>query len=278
MKKSITLFFACWVLVGTNAYSQSCTPPAPSGDPGISPDWQQLPCVEQGVAYSATINVENFDTLGITSLRIDSIVGLPEGLDYLFDNGQKTKTFAPGATGCASVFGTTNCPVGRYKLGIYATVTLALGSFSNEACVLYGILASGNCPFGYYINVTNAGGVCDTNAPVVSRGDTMAAEWNSFRNCNVVNAIPTVQSIDDITIVPNPFTTQTEIRFTAKESGMYQVSLRDLAGKTVLNEELVVSTGTNRYILHRNNLAEGVYFFTLSKDGKAVTRRITIAE
>ncbi|PSR03915.1 MAG: hypothetical protein BRD50_04905, partial [Bacteroidetes bacterium SW_11_45_7] len=117
-----------------------CVPPQPTGNPGLSPDWTQLSCIERGKPYSAVINFENKSkkgTLTIDSLRLDSVGvirpqdtldavadfnGPPSGINFTTSNGTPTNIWGPSETGCIEVTGTTNDSVGNYQVGFWVKI------------------------------------------------------------------------------------------------------------------------------------------------------------
>jgi len=269
MKKLITTMmaaaFAAFIYCNVNA--QPCTPQAPTGNAGFTPRWQELPCVvNDGSAYDEVIYVENFDTAIIQSLRVDSIRGYPDGLSYVFDNNQTSRTFTRGDTACVRVTGSSTCAPGRYRLKVYATVTVLGQNLSNEACTLFGIFQPGApCPLEYYINVKTPTGACDTSA-------------NRVDCAGNILGTSTMISIKELSIIPNPMQTASVLTFFSEESGTFDFQLRDLAGKAVRSEKVNAVNGNNRHEILRNNLPAGVYFAVLSKDGRALMQRITISD
>ena len=168
-----------FVMLGmVQGFSQSCTPNAATGTPGVTPATAQLPCAERGMPYSTTIYVENFDqyvisagTVHVDSLRVDSITNLPWGLTLAMNptNG----VLHARQTGCLNISGTTYDSVGQYPAYIYATVwahlttafgSTTLGPFQGRADDLIAQisqLAGQTIPvnFNYWIRVKN---ICET--------------------------------------------------------------------------------------------------------------------
>ena len=269
MKKLIVMFFA---LLCSGLYftaNAQCTPPAPTGDAGLSPDWPCLNCAVQGVAYDEVLNVENFTTVGgitISQLIIDSLTNTPTGLSYSItpDN-----TFATGETGCVSITGTTNDTVGSYRIGIYVTVTLTLGTFSGEASeivdnlIALGIIDTNTTTvpnFAYFLRV-----VADAQDCVID--DSCTAAINELSS---VFSQPVAQ--------PNPFNNKTEISWNSTTSGKYFAKVYDVVGKEVYAKEVNVIGGTNSFVLERGDMTKGAYFFVLSDGNKSITTKLVIRD
>lgn len=129
--KQVFIAFICLAasLIG---YAQPCTPNAPSGNPGVFPDPDNIPCIERNVPYDFTLQTENFDSitlnfpvLGSVNVpvlwtRIDSITNFPCGISWQSDSTQ----YSPGETGCIRVSGTSLEPIGQYPTGIYITMSV----------------------------------------------------------------------------------------------------------------------------------------------------------
>lgn len=167
-----------------------CTPNAPTGNPGVFPPPDSIPCVEKGVPYDFTMQTENFDSFTFTVqgftvnalvnwTRIDSVENFPCGLTWQSDQTQ----YVAGETGCIKVSGTSNEPVGQYPLKIYLTMDLTIDfignqQFSGELNELIAQLEQYTGPQGYdfrYVSrVINNGGNCparDTTSDLLASGD-----------------------------------------------------------------------------------------------------------
>lgn len=131
--KNIIFVLGLIVLFAGKTWGQ-CTPQAPTGNPGFTPDYNNIPCIEQGNFYSEVFLLENVDTLYFGNIKffldylvLDSITNLPCGIEWIANSGDNT--WDTGETGCIRISGTTNEPVGQYKLGIYIHASVpALGT------------------------------------------------------------------------------------------------------------------------------------------------------
>ncbi len=80
---------------------------------------------------------------------------------------------------------------------------------------------------------------------------------------------------------PNPFQTETTIRFTLPKDDRVTLTIRDLSGRVMLVQEADYGSGTNSIILGRNDLAahqlqSGVYTYTLQTATASQTRRMVL--
>lgn len=125
-----------------------------------------LNCINRGLSYSDTIQFMNFDSIFFNNqwielqrLRIDSVNNLPCGINWDLSNADGI--FDNSEQGCILVSGTTNDPVGQYKLEVWASIDLGTGGF-------FGPLEANNFDLlTFYIRVKDNGSPCpaiDTNA------------------------------------------------------------------------------------------------------------------
>jgi len=243
----------------------NCTPPAPVGEAGLSPEWTSLQCAEVGVAYTQIVNIENLSTvttpigvITVTELVVDSVVGLPSGFTYEFNPGT---ILTSGQTACMEVTGTTNDPIGCYLLDIYITITIDLGplgtqTFSGEAV---------DIDFTYYVQVINTGMVCDCQV------------CDDTATC-LTGITYLEEIIEEFQIHPNPFTQITEITFYSSESGIYTTEVYDIIGKEVYSAEVDVVQGINVFPFKRGELTKGVYIYTITDGESSVSQRFMIKD
>lgn len=185
--KRVLLAIVC-LAVSFVGFAQPCTPNAPTGNPGVFPDPDNVPCIERNVPYDFTMQTENFDSitlnfpvLGAVNVpvlwtRIDSITNFPCGISWQSDSLQ----YSPGETGCIRVSGTTLEPVGQYPAGIYITMSidvpqLGVQEISGE---LKDLANQGGVTtdYNYISRVVNQGDSCPAR-------DSLAAGVSSGSSC-----------------------------------------------------------------------------------------------
>ena len=97
-----------------------------------------------------------------------------------------------------------------------------------------------------------------------------------FDSCTISNAVVSVydiSTIEDLTVAPNPMTTQSVITFSNATGAQHTFRLFNLAGQVVATEQ----TFGNTITVERGNLARGVYFANLSNElGEQVTVKLVI--
>ncbi|HEX4887447.1 MAG TPA: T9SS type A sorting domain-containing protein, partial [Luteibaculaceae bacterium] len=79
--------------------------------------------------------------------------------------------------------------------------------------------------------------------------------------------------------VPNPFNGATAINYNLKEAGVVALNITDVTGKTIVSENFgTKGAGSYTYNVDAKNLNSGVYFYSLSVNGKKVTKKMVISE
>ncbi len=160
MNKFYLLLTALCVSFYANVSGQ-CTPDG-SVTSGVSPSSSAVPCADRTAAFSQTFTFVVPSSLGITTVKFDSITNLPSGLTYAFN--QNPAEYAAGSRGCFIVSGTpgASVPCGQYKTRIYVTITSSfVGTVKgpmDSIATAAGI--SGFDPI--YIRVKDIAGVCPT--------------------------------------------------------------------------------------------------------------------
>lgn len=196
----VALLILCAV---NNTAMAQCVPPAPTGNAGIYPDPDNIPCINQGEFYSEVLFLENvgsfnlggFTGIGVDTLVIDSIVNLPCNLNWIANGG--TNKFFKGETGCIRVYGITDDSVGQYKLKVYVkayitVIGLQQGEISE---IIEGIESLINVnlgiDFNFWLRVKDAGAAC----PAIIRNDT-TVNLTAQNACIVPNEISVSAGID----------------------------------------------------------------------------------
>lgn len=275
MKKLIcTLSFAVVVALGFEASAQ-CTPQN-LAEPGLSPADDSLECVVQGAATDVTIYFKNFDTIsGVTVewLKIDRLDSLPTGLSYCLNDPDFQYNSAEN--GCIRVTGTTNDPVGQYKLGIFVTLKVSIlpQPVSGEAGALSAQF--GGPPFDYFIRVkANAGDPC---TPI----DTLAKDnlnGGTASSVACATGINDLYNVGSFSVTPNPVRSTTEISFSLDKVTDVKLVIYNSIGQRVYHKDVKGTAGSNVVTVDRGNLQRGLYMVGLEKDGKSLISKQLMME
>lgn len=168
--------------VRVDQISQSCG--TATGTPGFRPDTNNVPCIVQNIAYQETVEFELPATFGpftLNSMTIDSITNMPCGIAYALD--RPNATYGPGDVGCVTYSGTSNDPIGQYKLNIFVTIDVqTIGVMQGELSDLAGQL--GYYGFSQYLRVKASSGAACPNIGTPSQNLT-----SSGATCVVANPL-----------------------------------------------------------------------------------------
>jgi len=117
---------------------------------------------------------------------------------------------------------------------------------------------------------------------------TTAGETNYF-----VQDVPMFRLSEDPTIgvseteaavalgqnIPNPFNANTRIPFSLVNSATVEFTVVDLMGKIVEKQQLgTLSSGNHTIDFEAGNLAGGIYYYTVSANGKSTTKKMSVAK
>lgn len=263
--RTFTLLFALVLMFAfaeVNAQCAACTVDFGAlTEPGLSPGPDSIPCIDQGVAYDETIQFYNFDTttfngqiLTIDSLEVDSVAGLPTGIDWGTNNADNR--FGNQEKGCIRLCGTTNEPVGNYQLQIFAKVWASF--YPN----------GGNFPV--YPLTIDAASVSENLAIVLKVKDPADP-------CVFGTGIADLLDESSLSIVPNPAVNTAMISFTAKENSEYNLNIVDMSGRTVVSRAIEAMPGQNNFEVDVTALSNGVYMYSLTNGRESVSQSFVIA-
>lgn len=82
--------------------------------------------------------------------------------------------------------------------------------------------------------------------------------------------------------MPNPFSSNVEVRFDAETTGNIEIRVYSVTGHLVFSDTFRASNGENRYVLRGmdnrgNRLSSGVYFLRLQSGSAVAVSKLVIA-
>lgn len=105
-------------------------------------------------------------------------------------------------------------------------------------------------------------------------------EEENYRMTNPLLENDEVHLVSDLTIMPNPFSQQTNLAFALKKESTVSVQVYDLNGQLI--ESLVqnqrMSQGVNNLAYRTQNLSAGMYYIFLKADGEVQTKKIVVLD
>ena len=259
--------------------SAQCNPDISITTPGLHQNNEY--CFRQGAWVSSVWQLKVYDqitalgqTVNVDSIRIDSIINLPCGLQWTTNKQTQdtatTNRFNKLENGCFWIYGVTNDAVGTYNTDVYVLAYIhGLGAIPQHLSTI-----------GSYARTRVLGGsdtVCraaDTTGFV-----TPSCVHPKYAYTNSNSGIGEIsQNIGNLTNYPNPFGTTTTIMFTTSETQQVTFRVYDLVGKTMHEEQVVAAPGKNNLTYDRKGLTNGIYFYSISDGKHVVTSKMVIAE
>ena len=83
-------------------------------------------------------------------------------------------------------------------------------------------------------------------------------------------------TISAISASPNPFSVKTRISFKSTKAQLIEFSVKNLLGNTVFIEHINAKKGFNTVHFEQNNIAKGIYIYTLQSDSEVTSKRLVI--
>jgi hypothetical protein len=115
--------------------------------------------------------------------------------------------------------------------------------------------------------------IFDFNEPIITN--------KAFNTVGIPESFKTISFVPDfsseflnIKAYPNPFTSSVTIEIEAEITTSLQLELVDAQGK----QQRVLSTTNNKFTLQRNNLAQGIYLYTVSSATEVIGRGKLVVE
>ena len=252
MKKILLAFIALMTI--NVAMAQNCTADPQFTTPGVYPDsLTGLPVAIVGIPYNETITtITPVDTcivllfppctvIPIDSVVIDNFTGLPAGFTVVseFQNGLNF-VFPGGSTSCMLITGTATAgQVGSYPLTVSGlSWATVLGTPTSQ-------------PFNvdyYTLEI-----VLPTSVDEFSK-NTFEVKQNR----------------------PNPTGDLSIVEYYLPEANQVTISVFNLLGKVIKSENLIGTTGSNKYNLDASNLTNGIYFYSLTYANNTITKRFVV--
>lgn len=252
--KKLLLFTLMFTLIGSTIQAQECVPDS-SIDPSMVgvfplPDVVDSPtsvlnsgCVgsDYEMVFTAVVpaSIDDPIPLDLTSVRLDSITNLPDGLSYACDPADCI--FLGNSIGCVVINGTPT-EAGDFNIVVHTMV--------NEV-----------------LPITFPGALLDGQYKivVVPEPECPVSIDNAFQE-----ALGVYQNI------PNPFSGITTIEMDSQISGEFDFKVFNLIGKMVHNEQVDILVGENMITFDGSRLEEGMYFYSFGQGSNIATKRMVI--
>jgi hypothetical protein len=241
MKRKL-LFVAFIALSCITGNAQVCTPAWNGGSSGINPDSAQgLPAAVADVPYAETINfkVPKDTFYDGYQFPIDSLV-----LEQVIGLPSSI-TYACNPSNCSFLGGTIGC-------GQLSGTPLITDTGAHHLKVIIvgysGIVQLPDTVKYYTLNVNATSGISSLNRYYFDAGQNY----------------------------PNPVKSTTQIYFNLPVSGNVQFKVYNLLGTIIYMQNYSSKSGTNSITFDAGNVADGMYFYSLSDGSNIITYRMII--
>ena len=155
-------------------------------------------------------------------------------------------TYVTLEKGCIKISGTPCATPGQYRVHIFVTINAEIGPLD---LVSEGLV--------YFLRVNNTG---DTITPVDSVGLDFLSYNQSTTGCTVgINNIDAV--VSSLSLYPNPMSSSMHVKFNSINTGQMTERITNIIGAQVQSTIRNVHAGTNTFVVDRNSLPAGVYFY-----------------
>jgi len=84
------------------------------------------------------------------------------------------------------------------------------------------------------------------------------------------------KTINTLSAAPNPFTNSTKIIFNSINTSDIYFTVKNILGKTVYKKTIKAKIGKNSLNFYKNNLATGMYIYSIQNKKKVISKRFVI--
>ncbi|MCS6933977.1 MAG: T9SS type A sorting domain-containing protein [Chitinophagales bacterium] len=265
-KITLTVLSALGMLV---AIAQPCTIDQ-SNTEFFDPKASDVPCAIRGVMYDEVLQIyipQQVDLqdygvpisyiLTCDSVVLDSITGLPSGLNWSVNPNQKT--FLGGTRACGRTFGTTNEPVGVYQITFHGLIYLRGNPFpgffdGDTFFTISQFLQANQGTPTYPLRVINQGQPCDSTVSVFDIRSSLNISFNVF---------------------PNPARGEFYAEMNTGKPFSGELVVTDATGRRVYGQPVEVN-GWLRHPIYLGNMAPGLYIVQFRTAEGTASRTITL--
>jgi len=168
---------------------------------------------------------------------------------------------------------------------VNATVTVnplpSVPTISKSGDVLTSSYSSGN---QWYRNGVLIPGAMGQNYTVTETG-SYTVEYTNSNNCSALSAatnVTTVGILDNtatdfsLELAPNPNTGNFRMDLISRNGGEFSLTIRNILGQTIIEKPLGKVSQRYKEIFDLSYFGVGVYYITLEKEGKFLTRKVVV--
>jgi len=165
-----------------------------------------------------------------------------------------------------------NTGTNEYSLAFTKTDGTGFSGYGSAATITMMFDSIAGLPFNTTATVSNAVSLNSDgtwNSPTGSASSFILASGTTVQ-------INEMESNLDLSIHPNPASTQTEITFTLPAPGKCVLTLRNTLGELIQTTTMDGQSGKNSVNVDLSNLGQGIYVYTLEYKDVVLTRRLSV--
>jgi hypothetical protein len=84
------------------------------------------------------------------------------------------------------------------------------------------------------------------------------------------------KSLTKLSAAPNPFTTQTQIKFVSDSDQTIILSVKNVLGRTVYKKKIKIKKGKNSIPFSKDALRSGMYIYAIQNNRELISKRFVI--
>jgi hypothetical protein len=227
----------------------------------ITPYYDSLPCIESGLPYSSTVQI-NMPALFNSSLLLDSLVitsitGLPAGIAY--QQYPASGVYYGDSSGCIAFVGTTSADSGAYPLTFNGYAVISSESSGTQTYSLSQLTQIQDAPVPtYQLNIIYPGDSCfPLPASVYTTG------------------LPELAPPVKFSVYPNPSNGVFNLELSTQKTTAGEFVVTDVTGRAVYRRSFN-ATGLYNTSINLTNCAGGYYLLQLKTEQGVVSKSLSI--
>jgi len=241
--------------VETETDTTTVLPHAVLGEPYETYFYMRIP-TDTAITYDLGQGPQDFDPVFITSIGVNSILGLPSDFTY--------ECAAQDINGDIT---NNNCV---FEGGGYGCLKLTSSEVSSDI---------GTYPLTVALDIVASYEVFGLPIPVEVTDDTflnylvlLIEENNNNSTAEIVDA----RVFRHLGLYPNPAENQFTLKFGNNQVGSVDFRMYDLLGNSIYSNEITTDIGYNEMSFDCSHLVPGIYNYTLSNGHQIITKQVII--
>lgn len=166
----------------------------------------------------------------------------------------------------------TNLP-GDYDIRLYNSSLSSLAISQNGGTTSETIIRNTVSAGTYYIKVYGYAGAYSTTACYNLRVNVGSTSFRSSDGLSTEIAIP---SLNDFNLYPNPAQNVVNVAFNSPAIENISIRIFDIVGKTILMNEVGVTTGENKFNFDLSNFNKGIYFVEMNTSTERIVKKLIL--